>query len=393
MNQQQPHTQLIPAGVPRPAKLAGSERLLGLDALRGIAAISIMLYHYWLDFKIAPLPASTMSMLGLYGVSIFFIISGAVIWRKYAAIERFDRHEAITFLIKRWFRIAPLVILATLVGYAGYLASYLVNGQTGYQIFHDPVRLFMIVTFGNALDYSPRYASLITGGWSLQVEFSFYLLVCALLLIIPRSYRIVTVAGLLAFGLYYRLAVFPHLPAQTAWTNYVHFWSQLMFFPLGILAIEAYDQGWVRYPLAIAAAALLLVGLVDVQAPVAGFTNAYAGPASTVFYGGLAVLMVFAMAAIRLPRPFVWPASFIGDISYAVYVCHPLVYGLYTLARGPKSLVGYLMCIAVTIIASAFVYHWVERPFIRVGARVAARANGMEPRRAQSPSVQGPEHV
>jgi peptidoglycan/LPS O-acetylase OafA/YrhL len=393
MTQQELNTRSDAAGERHFAAAVGTERLLGLDALRGMAALGIMLYHYWLDFKIAPLPAHTMSMLGLYGVSIFFMISGAVIWRKYAAISHFDRREAVVFLIKRWFRIAPLVIAATLVGYLGYIASYVVNGQTGYQIFHDPVRLFMIVTFGNALDYSPRYASLITGGWSLQVEFSFYFLLCAILLIIPRSYRMATVIGLLAFGLYYRLVVFPHLPAQTAWTNYVHFWSQLMFFSLGILAIEAYDRGMMRYPATIATAALLSATLIDIPAPVAGFTNSYAGPAATLFYGGLAALMVFAMAAIAIPRPLVGSASFIGDISYAVYVCHPLVYGVYSLARGPKSLIGYLICILVTIIASALVYRWVERPFIKLGARVAGSTTGLDIRRAQSNPVRGPEHV
>ncbi|MEY2801078.1 MAG: hypothetical protein RL513_662, partial [Pseudomonadota bacterium] len=47
------------------------DRVLGWDILRGLCAMSVMVYHllYWQDL-------ATVSTLGTYGVYLFFILSG-----------------------------------------------------------------------------------------------------------------------------------------------------------------------------------------------------------------------------------------------------------------------------------------------------------------------------
>lgn len=77
-----------------------SNRLESLDWLRGLMALSIMLYHFGGKHD----AATPLGRLGIYGVSIFFILSGlsmAIAYDRY--IQGF--RTSVTFFIRRLFRI------------------------------------------------------------------------------------------------------------------------------------------------------------------------------------------------------------------------------------------------------------------------------------------------
>lgn len=81
-----------------------NDRLEPLDWLRGLMALSIMLYHFgpWHD------AAHPIGRLGIYGVSIFFILSGlsmAIAYDRYIC----DVPSSVSFFIRRLFRIWPLL--------------------------------------------------------------------------------------------------------------------------------------------------------------------------------------------------------------------------------------------------------------------------------------------
>src|SRR5260370_31326665 len=59
-----------------------AHRIKGLDGLRGIAAISVLLFHYTIVYGLLIEPLSPMPFeapYGRHGVELFFIISGFVI--------------------------------------------------------------------------------------------------------------------------------------------------------------------------------------------------------------------------------------------------------------------------------------------------------------------------
>lgn len=59
-------------------------RLKNVDADRGIAAIAVVLYHYLLNYNVVyghSFEVSDYWHLGGYGVDLFFIISGFVIYK------------------------------------------------------------------------------------------------------------------------------------------------------------------------------------------------------------------------------------------------------------------------------------------------------------------------
>ena len=58
-------------------------RLYNLDYLRGIVAFGIMIYHYFL-WTFGKFSADTfIGRLGIYGVSIFYVLSGLTLYYVY----------------------------------------------------------------------------------------------------------------------------------------------------------------------------------------------------------------------------------------------------------------------------------------------------------------------
>ncbi|WP_447505644.1 acyltransferase family protein [Acinetobacter pittii] len=87
------------------------KRFESLDWLRGMMAFSIMIYHLisWEVFH--PQSGNILGNFGIYGVSIFFVLSGlsmGIVYNNY--IKNF--HTSIVFFIRRLFRLLPLLWIA-----------------------------------------------------------------------------------------------------------------------------------------------------------------------------------------------------------------------------------------------------------------------------------------
>jgi peptidoglycan/LPS O-acetylase OafA/YrhL len=96
-----------------PSPKDSRQYFVALDGLRGLCAVSVLLFHigrwfnmYWL---------STNSGLA---VDLFFCLSGFVLPLAYTS--RFDKLTLLTFMRGRLIRLSPTIILATLLG-AGYV--------------------------------------------------------------------------------------------------------------------------------------------------------------------------------------------------------------------------------------------------------------------------------
>ena len=91
-----------------------NERLYNLDYLRGLAASGIMLFHY-MSITFGEFNAdSFMGRVGLYGVSVFYVLSGLTLFYVYHDKMKPGLADIKDFFIKRLFRIMPLLWLATI---------------------------------------------------------------------------------------------------------------------------------------------------------------------------------------------------------------------------------------------------------------------------------------
>jgi peptidoglycan/LPS O-acetylase OafA/YrhL len=166
-------------------------RLDWLDALRAWAVVGVVMVHSGQVAHSTGL-ALKISAAGQYGVQLFFVISALTISITYEShIARFGRSTRSQFawLIKRFFRIAPLYYLAAFFYPAEQYAISILSHK------HDPAGVSIRDLLANLLflhTWIPSANnSVVPGGWSIGVETFFYALVPFVWLIVPVRRRII----------------------------------------------------------------------------------------------------------------------------------------------------------------------------------------------------------
>ena len=135
-------------------------RLYSLDYLRGLAAFGIMIYHYssWVFGRYS---ADTfMGRLGIYGVSIFYILSGLTLFHVYHENMKPTLEEVLQFFKKRVFRIYPLLWLVTII-------AIIISDKS-------PNLLHLLLNLTGLFGFFTWDVSFSTGVWSIGNELVFY---------------------------------------------------------------------------------------------------------------------------------------------------------------------------------------------------------------------------
>jgi exopolysaccharide production protein ExoZ len=285
-----------------------SEKIKSLQVMRFVAAAMVVAVHAIYFVSQLP-PAHTLATahidIGASGVDIFFVISGFVIYR-----SALKRPPALSFLWKRFLRIAPFYYLAS-------LTLLPVSAFSGWPLPDGP-------SIAASLVFWPAWrhiaAPIDPVGWSLCFEMLFYVAVTIALL----SRRAVPVL-LLAFA--------------GAWIARVHLgWPALRFlgnpiildFLFGVLIAACWKPERVR-PLWHGCSLLLLgfAGLYFFCLPAgqenAGLVMDASESLPRVLRWGIpAALVVTGALALEphLKRNWADPLVFLGDASYAVYLVH-----------------------------------------------------------------------
>jgi peptidoglycan/LPS O-acetylase OafA/YrhL len=170
-----PSTRLRPVKVqtekPAPAVRAGLRYLVGLDGLRGIAIIMVLLHNLTMTSAVSAPPLGRLFEWGWIGVQLFFVMSGYLITRNLFATPLTPRVLA-AFMARRWLRIVP-VCYALLVVYF-WIVPYVFDAPSilaarGTQIWYWLFLSNWAEPFGIA---APGLGHL----WSLGVEIQFYFL-------------------------------------------------------------------------------------------------------------------------------------------------------------------------------------------------------------------------
>lgn len=92
----------------------GREKILGIHYLRGIAALMVVFYHLRTTLNHVYAQSDLgdiMFSYGAFGVDLFFVISGYIICY---STEKKERYMRIKYIVRRVFRIYPLLITSLL---------------------------------------------------------------------------------------------------------------------------------------------------------------------------------------------------------------------------------------------------------------------------------------
>lgn len=284
--------------------------------LRGLCALMVASYHllYWLGL-------AELQALGTYGVYLFFVLSGASLAYSYPGLG-LRPAEVLRFLAVRWMRLAPL-FLVVMLAFVGMLQA-----RNGSLIEDMPFRMLLNTTllFGF---HDPVIWSLPIGGWSLGVEFVFYLAFPLVLWAVGRrGWGLAACAALLALqvGWLYGTVGADGWDASTVSYHQVPAFGG--WFAVGCLIghhrrAQAAAAEW-PFAAGVAAWAALgiLLGLAMVGAgsgdELLGLRGAVLVPAclATVWASGRVRLRTG-----RLSRLAAW----LGDVTYGTYLIHPLL--------------------------------------------------------------------
>ena len=137
-------------------------RVKELDALRGLAALMVMWYHFT-AFR----PQAALGFTyGLTGVDLFFVLSGFLIaGQLFATINRGRNISVKEFYLKRFFRIIP--------AYAVVLALYFLVPV--FKEWEALPPLWKFLTFTQNIGLDRKQFGTFSHAWSLCIEEQFYL--------------------------------------------------------------------------------------------------------------------------------------------------------------------------------------------------------------------------
>jgi exopolysaccharide production protein ExoZ len=336
-------------------------------------ASAIMIYHHTI-WTFGPMDASTtMGRLGIYGVSIFYVLSGLTLFLIYR--NKFDSglNSIAAFGVKRVFRIFPLlwlVIVATLI-LRGSLPDYKV----------------IILNFTGLFGFVKPDAYIGTGVWSIGNELVFYAFFPLFIYLAKKSLTLFNVACLATFAVniyfaFYALDDNRNLVDQ--WSAYINPLNQLILFAVGI-AIGVY-QKWLSQIPRMAWTIVLVIAIVTfvlwpVEGDLINIVTGFTRQAYLVICFSLCAAFFFGPFAISgvVHRLF----SFLGEASYGIYLLHPVIYKvLEKMSSGliNNKVVLMVLSIIITVVASKFVYEYFEKPMMKLGKRIAdSRTKSVEP--------------
>ena len=373
----------LPLGVDR--RFTGRERQPGLDLLRALAIIVVVIYHAALfGFKLP----SRIDRFGWIGVDLFFVLSGYLIGGQLLApLARGNEISLGRFFARRVLRIMP--------AYFGVLAVYfLLPSWREYPDMSQPLWKFLFSVQNIALHGGTAFSH----AWSLGVEDQFYLGLPFILILVshwPRA-AIITPCLIVLGGILLRTFLAYQNLTETgvsfrgfqAWIYYPT-WTRLdpLVFGVALAAIEKFrPQWWQRLTncaiwLWVPALVLIVYGLwlgegdyLTVTACVWQFP---------LIALGMAALLICAVSPRLFFRRVAIPgAAFIATIAYSAYLIQKLVIHFagrfcdsYNIAlTSAPALLGVEIAVYA---AAAILFLTVERPFLQLRKRLAPRKYGM----------------
>ncbi len=364
-----------------PQQHLNSEKLWGLDHLRAVAIIMVLVYHYG---RLFPHPEWTekISKFGWTGVDLFFVLSGYLIAsQQFAKIAASEKISFPVFFIKRFFRIIPA--FAVVVGL--YFLFPFLREREG------PAPLWKYLTFTQNLGLDLRTQGTFSHAWSLCIEEQFYLffplILMALIYLKAMKHGYWLLVLLFAAGFAVRLFswyifIVPAIDTGMFWVQ----WQQWIYYPTwcrldGLLigvsiaaffqfkpvckkALEKYGNHLLFASLVVLAAAYFLcLDERTFAASVFGFPLVDAG------YGLLVAGAVLSSNILYRFRSFV--TSRIASLSYALYLIHKISIHvtqelLFKLQIEKESNIMFLACVLITLITALVLNKLVEKPFLKL---------------------------
>ena len=345
--------------------------LPGLNGIRAIAAIAVVLSHITLNFKDFGLDPYIFGAhfdgrprtldLAEYGVTMFFTLSGFLItyllW-----IEKDKQPINIKkFYFRRILRIWPLYYTYLLLCILTYYLFSIEHNSTSL-LFYIFLSANIPTLFGTALPLLIHF-------WSLGVEEQFYLFWPWI-----NKFKRKNITTFTTFAIFYLigLKIYLHLFTHYTFLEYIIHINRFHCMLIGALAAIYFKTNNTlfikittnKYIQIIAWGALFIAAINKFH--IVTFLDNEFISVITVF---IIMGQVTRRSIISLENNIL---NYLGKISYGIYVIHPLLIFLFskflrdiTPFKGINYIIIYTLILATTIITSHFLCKYLEGPFLK----------------------------
>jgi peptidoglycan/LPS O-acetylase OafA/YrhL len=360
------------------AALEAPRRLDYIDAARGWAFLFVLTVHAFGRAPVDNYLLKSLAASGNYGVQLFFIASALTLCMSFEARRPKDDRPVTFFLIRRFFRIAPLF-------YFGII-FYLIAWGTGPREFApDGIHARQVALTAGFLHgwWPDTINSVVPGGWSIAVEMNFYLCL-PLLFVLLTTLRRALVAFVISIPLTVGISVLTVKLLRSNFDSgpvagFTYYWLPRQF-PVFLLGIVVFHLSRQSHDSA-SAKRLALFGVLGLLA------TSVVGDRLPLSYLAHSICFAVILVALRsVPLKFlVNPATrFLGTISFSAYICHffaldVTVATMRTLTGLPRQhpflmfLILYLLALALTCAFSFITYRLIEVPGQNLGRLIIAR--------------------
>ena len=350
--------------------------------LRAVAALSVVIYHYWGIFfspvvrSIIGTPASFVPaqpgyaqhilsppfgqfFYGVFGVAVFFLISGFVIPISLRNIS------SGTFLVRRFFRIYPVYWFCLLVS----IGMYLICSWYWSTPLSDRISGPFLLRNLPLLHSATGIPSLDFVCWSLAVEIKFYLVIALIFLLGRQAHRVIMLSmafvGVCCVAAYF----FTHSQSQASFFSYLV--SDMRYMTLMFLGCLFYYMlyGELSPRAALGYGAIIYALFVTINA---FYENEFFGPLVKNYTYALILFSACYLLRNRFRDNRI--LDFLADISFPLYLLHSMI-GYVAMPilidKGLSFTFAWMLSLGLTLLVAFLVHRYVEVPVNAFGKKVS----------------------
>lgn len=337
-----------------------------LDGVRGIAALLVMVFHFFHGLhpvEGAPPALVRLTQFGQTGVDLFFVLSGFLITR--ILIQSKEKQGYFkNFYLRRTLRIFPLYYLFLILTY--YTFPHFIPVQPA--TLHQQLPYFTYLQ-GFAITFN--WDTLGPGHfWSLAVEEHFYLFWPLAVLFLPRKNLLKLIGGIVLSALVLRAIMFTQ-GYEVYYFTFTRFDSLAIGAGLALLELRnAFHPGnlgrFLLLSVLITVPTALLWGLFSGEGALLAQVLKF--PLLALFY----LAIIGAILSLRPGHPVnavlsSRPLRHTGKVSYGLYVYHPIVYFVCLRYIDTASFVLNIgMRFLLTYAVASLSYHLIEERFLKL---------------------------
>ncbi|RKD12409.1 hypothetical protein BCY91_12220 [Pelobium manganitolerans] len=327
---------------------------------RGIAILLVILAHtshHNVSPDLGIKYLDNFIWFGGHGVTLFFVISAFTIFYS-LELERKSQGQVdfIGFMIKRFFRIAPLYYFGIIL----YKFVYFQNTKFD-------IDFFLNVVFLHWLKPS-AISGVVPGGWSITTEFTFYFFAPLIFRWIRSAESALT---WFLFSILFSRISLAILTLVYPFEDRVYYeLNPLCQFPVFFVGILLFFVIIKNQPLTLTSSqAILIAGILFLEGQIGFILRDY------YFYSLMFALLVYVSVNVYVKNIFGKILGFIGELSFTLYITHFVIIRLLidyriidpSMNTISSFLTRFLGTLGISIIVSVPLYYFLEKPLINVG--------------------------